>query len=554
MGDIDSNKADLKKRYLEQCAFPGEHYSVRTSPYKDQEYLSTSLSSVETEISLAKAAVEAEGTTKKDDKKTAEKTAVAATATAATVAALQQKKDLQDSVKADAQKVPGVPNGTGADKSGPTADMATRLAAATVGANGPNAPGGANSAPGNPINSPAGPEGQSTAKSKPGLKPKTGDSVKVKEALMKNMAKFGIRSVNQQAALLGNVEHESGFQPIAENLNYKPATLMKLWPNRFPNQQVAQETAAKGPQGIANTIYGGRMGNTDANDGWDYRGRGPFQLTGKSNYAAISKVLNKDIVSDPDKLITDPEVSANSALAYWASNPKLGKLADAGQFGQVRQMVNGGSIGAEEANKMVMEYLDKLKSGELKIDGSASGPGGTSAPGLPVSSPKPVGYNPGGSGDVSSPVSSPKPYAPDGVAQNANTGPVPAAYAPASQMTSSPRPSYDPSSGSAAAAPTSRAPAVDPYYTKKSAENTGDNINFMKETAGNAKQAVDHLKTIVDLLTKLPESTATSLAALIGMDTKDATAVASAEPTKASTPAAGMPKPSLAFKRSLAGN
>jgi predicted chitinase len=60
--------------------------------------------------------------------------------------------------------------------------------------------------------------------------------------------------------------------------------------------------------------------------------------------------MGKNIVDDPDKLVTDPKTSAESALAYWKLNPQLGKLADAGNFQQVRKLINGGTIGAEQTN------------------------------------------------------------------------------------------------------------------------------------------------------------------------------------------------------------
>jgi predicted chitinase len=364
----------------------------------------------------------------------------------------------------------------------------------------------------------------------------SGAAALVKETLLKDMPKYGITSPNQQAALLGNIEHESGFQPISENLNYKPSQLAKLWPNRFPTEQDAQQTASQGPQGIANKVYGGRMGNTDANDGWDYRGRGPIQITGKSNYAAISKAIGTDIVNDPDKLITDPKVSADSALAFWKMNPALGKNADAGNFQKVRQIINGGNIGAEDANARVMSYLDKIKNGELNT-GSSSGAGGTITPTGMVDSPKPSTAN---------------------VAANPNSGPTPSAYQQASkaqptattpsQLVSSPRPSYDPSSGGGAAMASSSAPSQNAYVQRNTQLNAGDSLDIMKQGLKESQTHTGLLSRIADGIDKLNARFDKNMG---GGDAAPASG-GSDEKSNYGKPAAPMTAPSIGFRRQLA--
>ena len=54
-------------------------------------------------------------------------------------------------------------------------------------------------------------------------------------------------------------------------------------------------------------VYGGRMGNAapPSDDGWNYRGRGLSQLTGKANYQALTDKFGLNVVDDPD-LPLDP--------------------------------------------------------------------------------------------------------------------------------------------------------------------------------------------------------------------------------------------------------
>ena len=531
--DVDSNKPDLKKTYLEQCSFPGDHYNVVTNPFKDKDWLPSGKYTVDQQIKAAQEEVAKETTKKSDDKK-----ADAAKPAGAVAAAAMAKNDA-DKAKLEADRKKNEQNLTPMQKDPKhdveAAQAANRLQAATVGANA--GPGGPGRAPGDPVTGPSGPGGQAKpAKSKPGVKPANGAAALVKDVLLKNMPKYGITSPNQQAALLGNIEHESGFQPISENLNYKPSQLMKLWPNRFPTETQAQSVASQGPQGIANNIYGGRMGNTDANDGWDYRGRGPLQITGKSNYAAVSKAMGKDIVSDPDKLITDPTTAAESALAYWKINPDLGKLADAGNFQKVRLKINGGGIGAEDADARVQDYLEKIKNGQLNLGGSSSGAGGTVTP---------TGM-----------TDSPKPTTPNSIANNPNTGPVPDAYKQAGKaaanpttpgtLTDSPRPSFDPSAGGGAATSVSPAPSQNAYVRQNTQLNTGDSMDIMKQGLKEAQTHTSLLQRIADGIDKI--------AAAIPQGTQGAATPAQpAEQNNYGKQPAPMSSPSLGFRRALAG-
>jgi putative chitinase len=51
--------------------------------------------------------------------------------------------------------------------------------------------------------------------------------------------------------------------------------------------------------------YGGRMGNAPppSDDGWNFRGQGFSQLTGKANYEALAKACGLDVISNPGLLV-----------------------------------------------------------------------------------------------------------------------------------------------------------------------------------------------------------------------------------------------------------
>jgi putative chitinase len=166
------------------------------------------------------------------------------------------------------------------------------------------------------------------------------------EPLTTTFVKFGMNTPKEQAAFIGQASHESGhFRLLEENLNYRAETLMKLWPKRFPTMDDANKYA-KNPQLIANHIYSNRMGNRDeqSGDGFRFRGRGLFQLTGHDNYWHCGKALGQDFVMNPD-LIATPMFAALSAGWFWETHG-CGKLVDNAEL--LCKRINGGLIGLQD--------------------------------------------------------------------------------------------------------------------------------------------------------------------------------------------------------------
>jgi putative chitinase len=62
------------------------------------------------------------------------------------------------------------------------------------------------------------------------------------DGLNETFERFNIATPHQQAMFIGQCGHEcNNFKTLEENLNYKAATLMRLWPKRFPTQEIANE-------------------------------------------------------------------------------------------------------------------------------------------------------------------------------------------------------------------------------------------------------------------------------------------------------------------------
>lgn len=174
-------------------------------------------------------------------------------------------------------------------------------------------------------------------------------------------ARFNITSPLRVAHFLAQIGHESGFLPKAENLNYSAKRLCQVWPSRFPTLAAAQRCAYN-PRALANTVYAGRMGNggPESDDGWNFRGRGFIQITGRSNYRTYGRMVGYDLIDQPE-LALQYGVGALIAAAYWQSHG-LNVMADNDDLTSITLAINGGLTGLDERRHL----LDRAKA-YLKI-------------------------------------------------------------------------------------------------------------------------------------------------------------------------------------------
>jgi putative chitinase len=160
--------------------------------------------------------------------------------------------------------------------------------------------------------------------------------------------KFKIDTPLRLAHFLAQCAHESGgFKFVQENLNYSAQGLMGVFKKYFPNETLAKQFERK-PNAIANRVYANRMGNGDfdSGEGSKFKGRGYIQLTGKDNYSAFDKVVDDNILENPDLVAT--KYPLLSAAWFWNKN-NLNALADKGgtdlDVTAITKRVNGGTHG-----------------------------------------------------------------------------------------------------------------------------------------------------------------------------------------------------------------
>ena len=158
--------------------------------------------------------------------------------------------------------------------------------------------------------------------------------------------KYNINTVLRKAAFIGQCSHESNyFKVLEENLHYSATSLMHVWPSRFPTAAIAGQYA-NDPVKIANTVYAGRMGNTEDGDGWKYHGRGLIQMTGKETYTNCGAAIGKDLVNSPELLLI-PENACLSAGWFW-NKKGLNELADKQDYETMTKRINGGLLGLDD--------------------------------------------------------------------------------------------------------------------------------------------------------------------------------------------------------------
>lgn len=169
--------------------------------------------------------------------------------------------------------------------------------------------------------------------------------------------KNGVNTPLRLANFFGQAEVEVGaeLKPKTEGLNYSVEGLLSTFGRHRISEADARKygrtnTQKANQKEIANRIYGGawgreELGNTQPNDGFNLRGAGIFQTTGRSNFDKLSKATGIDFTNHPE-LILEEANSLISALYYWNSKG-LNKYADKDDSTSISKAINLGNVNAK---------------------------------------------------------------------------------------------------------------------------------------------------------------------------------------------------------------
>lgn len=171
--------------------------------------------------------------------------------------------------------------------------------------------------------------------------------------------RFGITTPKRVAMFVAQANHESnGFARLEESLMYStPLRIVQVWPSQFTGLADAARYVRE-PQKLAAHVYAGRLGNGDeaSGDGWKYRGRGLFQLTGRDNYMAAANGVQRSYDQSPE-LVTLPLHAALTAAWFWATLD-LNDAAERGDVVAVTRAINGKAmLGLDERREMYGEAV-----------------------------------------------------------------------------------------------------------------------------------------------------------------------------------------------------
>lgn len=164
-------------------------------------------------------------------------------------------------------------------------------------------------------------------------------------------AKFGIVSDNHHIHFLTQCSAETGGGVIVvENMNYTHADqIRRTWPSRFRAMSDAdiQANYVRNARALADLVYGARMGNeddgTDDDDGYDHRGMGLLQTTGKDAHRLLGVACGLDLIGTP-ALMFAPDTAIVCAAADFAVICKCLDYADADNLVAVSSLVNVGHV------------------------------------------------------------------------------------------------------------------------------------------------------------------------------------------------------------------
>ena len=203
-----------------------------------------------------------------------------------------------------------------------------------------------------------------------------GDPDENTQLVMSALESRGITDPVAQANILGMLEGESGMRNVAEGSyrNTSNERIRAAMGRRVADLSDDELTELKqDDRAFYDYVYGDSMGNDG--QGYDYRGRGFIQLTGKDNYERIGNAIGVDLVNNPDAM-NDPEVAALAAAEFMAQSGSTSGLQDMEEvYGRVYG-VRPSDMRPGNARNMRMQnlqtragyaggFLEQIESGQL---------------------------------------------------------------------------------------------------------------------------------------------------------------------------------------------
>jgi putative chitinase len=171
--------------------------------------------------------------------------------------------------------------------------------------------------------------------------------------------KYGTASPLVVAMMFGQFSEECGAGlEMEENGNYTAQRLLQVFPTHF-TAGMAQR-AAHNPRLVFDIAYGGRMGNAPppSDDGYNFRGRGLPQVTGREGYAKLAAKTGLPLTEHPE-LLSDPDHALECGVADFVLCGCL-PFARNGDVLNVTKRLNGGYNGLADRRTWTARWKREL--------------------------------------------------------------------------------------------------------------------------------------------------------------------------------------------------
>jgi len=176
-------------------------------------------------------------------------------------------------------------------------------------------------------------------------------------------SKFGVADKPMAVAhFMAQASEECGQGlEMWEDMNYTAERLREIFPTHFTPTMAARW--AHNPRMIANIAYGGRkeLGNAPlpSDDGWNFRGRGLSQVTGREGYqrlhdSYVRAGVDLDIMGNPD-FVCEPGYALEMGVADWVLCGCL-PHAIADNVLRETEALNGGTNGLAERVRQLASW------------------------------------------------------------------------------------------------------------------------------------------------------------------------------------------------------
>jgi putative chitinase len=179
-------------------------------------------------------------------------------------------------------------------------------------------------------------------------------------------AHFGFNTKLRCAHFWAQISWEcGGGTELRENLSYSADRIMQVFGVGHHSAAITRAEAAKlahNPPALGERAYGlgnpkkaRELGNTEAGDGFNFRGFDGLNSTGREAASVIGRGIGQDLVGNPD-LCNDPGIALWAGAYEYAVSLKCFAFADADDITRETKRINGGYEGLSGRKALLADW------------------------------------------------------------------------------------------------------------------------------------------------------------------------------------------------------